>query len=253
MRIWRKKKYEGKRSPKVSYPDEYPGSGFCGGTLVSSRHVITAAHCMLVSDKKNVWYITSEETKDTIAVRVGDHNVLTEGEEILKPLFVNIDKIIKHPKWVQDVPGLENLGNTFDIAILELEYALNINTYTPACLAKPSDGTFDDQSGTLVGWGVDVEFPYLHFPDVPMEVDLTIIPAGAGPNSVSHGTECVKSLRCRYLHMPDIVYCMYINDFIRISCVPISLMCAGLQQPQKGGCFVSVQFTQRMVQFLYLG
>ena len=43
---------------------------------------------------------------------------------------------------------------------------------------------------------------------------------------------------------------------IRISCVPISLMCAGVKQPQKGGCFVSVSvdyFTQRMVQTLYSG
>ena len=145
-------------------------------------------------------------------------------------------------------------GAYYDIAILELEYALNLNTYTPACLSKPSDGTFDDQSGTLVGWGVDVEFPYLHSPEVPMEVDLTITPAGAGPNSVSHGRECVKYLQCRYLHMPDIVYCMYINDFIRISCVPISFMCAGLQQPQKGGCHVSLDhLTQRMVQTLCSG
>ena len=228
---------------------------------MSSRHVITAAHCMLVSDTKNVWFITSEETKDTIAVRVGDHNVLTEGEEILKPLFVNIEKIIKHPNWVQDVPGPRNRGNTFDIAILELEYALNINTYTPACLARPTviDGTFDDQSGTLVGWGMDVEFPYRHVPEIPMEVDLTITPAGAGPNSVSHGTACIRYLSCRYLHkyICQILsrYFIYIDDFFR-SCVPISLMCAGLQQPQKGGCFVSVSvdyFTQRMVQTLYSG
>ena len=52
---------------------------------------------------------------------------------------------------------------------------VDITVYTPACLAKTTDGaTFNGKSGTLVGWGQDAEFPYTHVPEVPMEVKLTV-------------------------------------------------------------------------------
>ena len=71
-----------------------------------------------------------------------------------------------------------------DIAVLELDQELNLETYTPACLAKKSDNSFVGKSATAAGWGVlDTKFdddgnklpPDAHaYTDVPHEAQLPV-------------------------------------------------------------------------------
>ena len=171
MRIWDRKKYSGPSSSKITHLDEYPGRGFCGGTLVARRHVITAAHC-LYHWKDDI--AVSEMQPDEVAVRLGDHNIEDDNGD--NPRFINVVQIEKHSNWIQKLNRFSNHENGYDIAILELAIDLSLKTYTPACLAKNwADPPFG-QYGIAVGWGAISEFPSYKYPEVPHEVSLRIEP-----------------------------------------------------------------------------
>ena len=203
MRVWERKKNKvGVPSafisfmfpiPMKKYPDTYPNYGMCGGTLVSTQHVITAAHCLYIQDPNDHQMITGKYTRDDLAVRVGDHNIYKEGEEFLKPKFINVAFIREHEGWIQAVPGkMGEQQRGFDIAILRLVSPVDINVYTPACLAKRSEGgdTFKNQDGIAVGWGATMDWPYNDFPSVPNEVTLKIAPMGSREKCQAKSTFC---------------------------------------------------------------
>ena len=79
---------------------------------------------MYTRDPDDDKIIKGHKSKDDIAVRVGDHNIYKKGEEHLPPLFVNVEDIIIHPKWRQEIGKPLNIQNGFDITILVLEYEL---------------------------------------------------------------------------------------------------------------------------------
>jgi len=125
--IFKKKKYYGTR---------------CGGSIVSKRIVITAAHCIHPGEEK--FYVI-----------VGGHNLGgdpakdPEGPYAKKYL---VDKVIKHPNW--DPSDL----SIYDIAVLVLEKDIKFNAgVQPICL--PEAGTASEHlykkgnNGVVSGWG----------------------------------------------------------------------------------------------------
>ena len=111
---------------------------FCGGTLVASKYVISAAHCFFSTNDDNT-AVTGTKTAADVRIRIGDHNLDSEGEEKITPKFVNIKTLTNHPSY-----NPLKIEDGFDITVLELEEELDLNVYTPACLAKTSDTTTFD-------------------------------------------------------------------------------------------------------------
>ena len=150
--------------------------GFCGGTLVASQYVITAAHCTYEDSEYSNRIQKKFEPRD-ILVSVGDHNVRLSGDTVLEK-FMQVESIFRHPDFKQKLGDFSAITKGNDIAILKLMTKLPLGnqgmTYTPACLPKETDNTiFDGKKITVAGWGLISESPKF-YPWVPHEVEVTV-------------------------------------------------------------------------------
>lgn len=114
----------------------------CGGTLISSTHVLTAAHCVV--DKG----ITVQASQ--IEVYLGEHS-RGSGTQF------NVKEVIKHdgynPKKNRRHEG-DPRGFDNDYAILRLSRAVDFTSeVTPACLPADVESKYEGQHATVTGWG----------------------------------------------------------------------------------------------------
>ena len=164
------------RLSEVKKPEE----GFCGGTLVASKYVITACHCTYEYDKVTQTSIKRKYLPADLLVSIGDYKQDTFNETP-REKQIKVKSIKRHHEYEknQPVPSESTLNNGYDIAILELWEEVELTEYSPACLAKQTEGTrFNGKRAVVYGWGKtanpSVTWPRPKSPNYPSEIELKI-------------------------------------------------------------------------------
>jgi len=143
------------------------GRPFCGGTLISSDTVLTAAHC-----KTDV---------RSFNVVVGDHDVsVADGEQRISP-----SQWISHPNY---------RGNDNDFAIIKLSSPVTISdTVLPACLPT-SNKNYDGVVATVTGWGTLTSGGSQ--PNILQEVDVNTMTNGQCHNTLYSASDISNNMMC---------------------------------------------------------
>ncbi|XP_041971769.1 serine protease gd-like isoform X2 [Aricia agestis] len=115
----------------------------CGGTLVSHKHIITAAHCVTKKGRNKV------VNKNTLTVYLGKHNLRTSVEGVEIRL---VSEIKVHPQY--------NASSfSKDLSILTLRQPVDYTDFVRAACLWPEQQVdlshVIGKKGSVVGWGFD--------------------------------------------------------------------------------------------------
>ena len=110
-----------------TFSDKTPG---CGGSIISNRHILTAAHC------------TAGQTTSTLRVLLGEHDTSDSVQDIR-----TISAITDHP-------GYDSSILAYDASILTLTSPIIFSrTMSPVCLPAVDSKQFTGEKAIVSGWG----------------------------------------------------------------------------------------------------
>ncbi|XP_037033544.1 venom serine protease-like [Bradysia coprophila] len=169
-------------TPMAALVDTYTYKIYCGATIVSSKYVVTAAHCLKVTTPSNT------------TVLVGDHNIKTGNETNYAAVY-----IVKRFVPKTDYSPTTNLN---DIGLVEtVNPILWSRGVSPVCL--PFYYTSADFSGTTLtatGWGsTSFGGPVS---DVLLKVDLNVL-SNTNAQCTSTYPNVASSQMCTYSSQKD--------------------------------------------------
>ena len=129
---------------------------YCGGSIITSSHILTAAHCTFDSNTNDVKESASIQVSVCssffrpncilalllLQVLVGEHNI--EDSEVDRR---EVSKIRNHPRY-------NNNNAHYDFSILFLTFPLAFSsTIGAVCLPASTQSLYTGQVATVTGWG----------------------------------------------------------------------------------------------------
>ena len=109
---------------------------YCGGSIITSRHILTAAHCTFDS------YTEDVKAPSSIQVLVGEHDT-SDSVVDRRDVFA----IKNHPRF-------KSTNANYDFSILILGTPLVFtSTIGPVCLPASTQSLYTGQVATVTGWG----------------------------------------------------------------------------------------------------